>query len=179
MTKISKEKIQEVAGLQQEMSSLNVDTINELAPKAVIPDVQEMSLKERAKLENVLYIEPKRTLTRPSKEEKLPEKLKKQHARDWEYVKGMLENFELTGESVEFSLKLYPTDPDYLWEVPSNVPVYVPRLVAKHLEETMKYHTFTYVDIPAERWKVNDFTHRFKPTGTHYRAKFRSVGAFE
>jgi hypothetical protein len=179
MTKISEKKIQEVAGLQEEMSSLAVDTIEELAPKAVVPEVLEMSIKERAKKENVRYIEPKRTLTPPGKAEKLPEKLKKQHARDWEYVKGILENFELTGEPVEFALKLYPGDPDLLWEVPSNVPVYVPRLVAKHLEETMKYHTFSFIDVPSERWKVNDFTHHFKPTGTHYRAKFRSVGAFE
>lgn len=178
MQKLSKEKIQEVAGLQQEMSTLTVDAIDEMAPKATETAPPALTLKERARLEGVLYIEPKRRLTPAGKDEKMPDKLKAEHARAWEYVKGIFENYVVNGEPVTFSLKLYPTDPDYLWEIPADILVYVPRMVASHLEERMKFHTFNYVEKPNTIWRTDDFTHHFRPTGTHYRGKFRPVGAF-
>lgn len=166
--------VKEVLELQKDLNAMSVDKINQIAPK--IEEVPlEMSLKERAALENALYIEPKRTLKSFGT---LPEKLKKEHAYAWEYVKGMFENYIVNGESITFWLSLYPGDPDCLWEIPPNRPVYIPRHVAKHLEEVMKYHTFSFIDKPADKWRPGDHTDYFAPTGTHYRGKFRAIGAF-
>jgi hypothetical protein len=51
-------------------------------------------------------------------------------------------------------------------------------MVAKHLEEVQKYHTFTYTEAPQTQWRADEFTHQFKVSGTHYRGKFRPIGAF-
>ena len=53
--------------------------------------------------------------------------------------------------------------------VPANVPIYVPRMVAKHLEEVQKYHKFTYLEVPNDKWRTDDFTHQFSVSETHYR----------
>jgi hypothetical protein len=90
----------------------------------------------------------------------------------------MYENYVINGEPVTFGLCVYAGDADYLWEIPANVPVYVPRMVAKHLEEVQKYHTFTYLENPMNNLRPDDFTHQFRVDGTHYRGKFRAIGAF-
>lgn len=178
MKKDSENLVKKVASAT-EMGDLTVDKINELAPKA--PDMEELRLtaKQKASQEGVRWIEPKRKLQAIGK---LPEKLREEHARAWEYVKGIYENFVVNGEPVEFWHCHYPGDPDCLWVIPSNVPVYVPRMIAKHLEETQKYHTFGAIaptsdptprpahEVEAMRW--------FAPTGTHYRGKFRAIGSF-
>lgn len=175
MKKETQKLVESTIGLQKSMNELSVDEVNRIAP-SITEEIQEMSLKERAKLEGVKYIEPKRRLSAPLGN--LPEKQKQEHAHAWEYVKGIYENYVVNGEPITFSLCLYPGDADYLWEVPANVPVYVPRMIAKHLEEQQKYHTFDYIQIPENQWKKDDFTHSFRPIGTHYRGKFRPIGAF-
>lgn len=176
MKKTSETLVQAATDIKENLDSMSVDKINASAPKAIEPIPQEMSLKERAKLEGVRYIEPKRRLSPPLG--KLPEKLKAKHAHDWEYVKGIYENYIVIGEPITFNLCMYPGDADYMWEVPANVPVYVPRMVAKHLEECQAYHTFNYVEKASQEWRANEETHQFKVTGTHYRGKFRPIGAF-
>jgi len=173
MKKETHELVKNAIGLQESMNALTIDEIDRQAPKA---EVKEMSIKERAKLENARYIEPKRRLSPPLGT--LPEKQKKEHAHDWEYVKGIYENYVVNGEPLEFQLCLYAGDPDYLWEVPANVAIYVPRMVAKHLEEVQKYHKFTYLQVPDDKWRTDDFTHQFSVSETHYRGKFRPIGAF-
>lgn len=175
MKKSTESLVEQTVAVQDNLKSMTVDEINAQAPKAeVVP--QEISLKERAKLEGVRYIEPKRRLSPPLG--KLPEKLKAKHAHDWEYVKGIYENYIVIGEPITFSLCMYPGDADYMWEIPANVPVYVPRMIAKHLEEVQAYHTFNYIEKSSNDWLVNEETHQFKVTGTHYRGKFRPIGAF-
>jgi hypothetical protein len=168
------EAVKDVLKLQEQMNAMSVDKINDIAPKVEDAPV-EMSMKERASLENALYIEPKRTLKAFGT---LPEKLKKEHAHAWEYVKGMFENYIVNTEHLTFWLCLYPGDPDCLWEIPPNRPVYVPRHVAKHLEEIMKYHTFDFIQKPESKWRPGDQMESFSPVGTHYRGKFRAIGAF-
>ena len=170
------QKLAEAAiGLQQNMNALTMDEIERQEPEALV-QVQEMSMKERAKLEGAVYLEPKRRLSPPLGT--LPDKQKKEHAHAWEYVKGMYENYVVNGEPLTFALCLYAGDPDLLWEIPANVPVYIPRHVAKHLEEVQKYHTFNYLEVPTDRWHADEFTHQFGISGTHYRGKFRAIGAF-
>ena len=175
MKKQSESLIKGALEIQADLNSLTVDQINREAPKAIEQIPQEMSLKERAKLEGARYVEPKR-LSPPLG--KLPESLKKEHNHAWEYVKGIYENYVVTGEPLTFSYSVYPGDADYMWTVPANVPVYVPRFIAKHLEECQAYHTFNYVEKNSSDWKTNDQTHQFKVTGTTYRGKFRPIGAF-
>lgn len=160
--------------LQQTISRMTVDEINQ-APD-VEPETQlQLTAKQLAAKENCLYIEPKKTLPPVGT---LPEKQRKAHDYDWQYVKGILENFVISGEGVEFWYKKYPGDQDCLWHVPCNVPVYVPRMIAKHLEETMKYHSFEVISRPQEKWQKDQFAEDFRATGTQYRAKMRAVEAF-
>lgn len=165
--------VKKTINAQEQMNALTVDKINKMAPAPEVDDEVPLTMKERAKLEGIQYITPKKSLQAFGK---LPEKLKEDHARDWEYVKGMYENYVVSGEPICFWYSKYPGDQDHLWEIPCNKPVYVPRMIAKHLEEVQKYHTFTYVETNANR--PDEFTHQFAPTGTHYRGKFRAIGAF-
>lgn len=176
MKKTHESLINQVDGIQRSMNSLTVDEVNSTAPKAAEPEPQEMSLKERAKREGARYIEPKRRLSPPLG--KLPEKQKAEHARDWEYVKGIYENYVVSGEPLTFNYVKYAGDADYMWEVPANTPVYVPRMIAKHLEDIQSYHTFDYIEKGSQYWHANEETHQFRVTGTHYRGKFRPIGAF-
>lgn len=176
MKKSTESLVDQTVKVQENLKTMTVDEINAQAPKAIEPVPQEMSLKERAKLEGVRYIEPKRRLSPPLG--KLPDALKAKHKHDWEYVKGIYENYVVTGEPLTFNLCLYPGDADFMWEIPANVPVYVPRMVAKHLEEVQAYHTFEYLEKPQHDWRKDDETHAFKVTGTKYRGKFRPIGAF-
>lgn len=171
----SEDLVKIVITQQEEMNDLTVDRINEMVPDAE-PEIQtKVAAKEKAKLENALFIEPKRYLKAFGK---LPDRLKKQHAHDWEYVKGIFENFEVPGETVKFWFSWYPGDPDTYWEIPCNIAVCVPRMIAKHLEEVSKYHKFDYIQRPERQWHADEFTHHFAPTQTVYRSKFRPIGAF-
>lgn len=157
-----------------DLNELTSDKVTEIAP-VVEPEPQELSLKSRAQMEGVFYVEPKKRLPAVGT---LPEKLKADHKRDWEYVKGMYENYVNIGEHVAFWFCKYPGDPDCLWEIPANKPVYIPRMIARHLEEAQKYHTFTHAPRSVERQRKDDHMEDFTVTGTHYRGKFRPIGAF-
>ena len=103
---------------------------------------------------------------------------RKEHARDWEYVKGIYENIENVGESIEFWYAKYPGDHDCLWKLPSNVPVFVPRMIAKHLEDVQKYHKFDYRNRGSAALQHGDFEDTFETVETVYRGKFRPIEAF-
>lgn len=161
--------------MHEDMNALTVDAIEKMAPKVEVEPQIKLTAKQMAESEGALYIEPRRKLPPFGK---ISEELKKKRDYDWEYVKGIYENYVVNGETLRFWYCIYPGDPDCEWEIPANRPVYVPRMIAKHLEECQKYHTFDYVERPGASWKKDDFTHAFTPTGTHYRGKFRPIGAF-
>lgn len=188
MTKVQEQLVKQTLSVAAATQELTVDKINETAPKPVELETAPLSIKERAKLENVRYVEPKKKLPALGK---LPEKLQKQHAYDWEYVKGVYRHEGASGqymsEPMEFWFVKYPGDQDCLWSVPVGVPCYVPRMVAKHLSgerdevtgiEVMKYHSFDYKQRPDSLWRKDDFTHDFSVIATHYRGKFSPMGAF-
>lgn len=169
-------KLPEQDSLTKSMSELTQDKINETAPKAEEMEPQvKMTAKEMAAKLGLRYIEPVRKLKAIGK---LPAFLEKEHAYMWEYVKGMYENYDFIGETLSFFLCLYPGDPDCMWSIPANVPVYVPRMVAKHLEECQKYHTFAYKDKRPDQKEALDFNEEFCVDKTHYRGKFRPIEAF-
>lgn len=161
--------------LQEDLNKLSVDKINTTEDKD--PKIQEISLEKICQNEGIPYIKPARRLSPPMG--KLPETQKGEHKRAWEYVKGIYENYQVPGEAITFSLCLYPGDADYLWIIPANIPVAIPRLVAKHLEETQKYHQFSYTEKANEVLQTDSFTHTFHVCGVQYRGKFRPIGAFE
>lgn len=159
---------------EKELKELTVDNINKV--KAKEPNFQNKSLEAKYENEGVTYIKPSRRLSAPMG--KLPDQLKKEHKRAWDYVKGIYENFAIPGEALTFSLCLYPGDPDYLWTIPTNIPVAVPRCVAQHLEEVQKYSIFDYRERNSSEMREDAFTHRFIVSGNKYRGKFRPLEAF-
>lgn len=185
MKKNSESLVKEVIEQQIDMNALTVDKISEIAPiREAVEEQTKMSTRELAKLEAIPYIEPLRKLPKLGT---LPEKCKKDHARDWEYVKGIFENEVCRGEPIRFSFCKWPGDHDCVWEVPANRPVYVPRMIAKHLSgekdeltgiQCMEYHSFDHIQKTSQIWQKDDFTHQFSVTGTFSRGKFRALGAF-
>lgn len=173
--KVQQDAVRQVVEMHQDMNALDVDTIEKIAPAKEVPTTLELTKKQLAQKEGIPYIEPIRKMQAFGT---LPEKLKGEHAHDWEYVKGIYENYIVSGEPLRFWYSKYPGDPDCMWEIPANRPVYVPRMIAKHLEEGQKYHTFGHVELPENRKQVDGFEQEFRPTGTHYRGKFRAIGAF-
>lgn len=185
MSKRQEQTVKDVLNLHKEMNELSVDKINEMAPQVQDKEPEvKLSMKEIARMEGVPYIEPIRKLKAIGS---LPEKWRKQHARDWEYVKGIFENEVSRGEPIEFSFCKWPGDPDCIWRVPSNTPVYVPRMIAKHLSgekdevtgmQAMQYHQFDHIQKVDSQMRKDDFTHQFAVIGTTSRGKFRAIGAF-
>jgi hypothetical protein len=185
MKKSSETIVKEVVEIQKDMNTLTVDKIRENAPEREDKEVQtQISKRELAKMEGIPYIEPIRKLPPIGV---LPEKWRKDHARDWEYVKGIFENEVCRGEPIRFSFSKWPGDPDCVWEVPANRPVYVPRMIAKHLSgekdeltgiQAMEYHSFNHLEKPSQIWQKDGETHQFTVTGTFSRGKFRALGAF-
>lgn len=185
MKKEQEKSVKEVMNLHRDMNELTVDKISELAPSEKEQDCQtKISRKELAKNEGVPYIEPLRKL-RPFGT--LPEKWKKMHEHDWEYVKGIFENEVSRGEPIRFTFSKWPGDADCMWEIPSNIPVYVPRMIAKHLSgerddmtgmQSMQYHTFEHIHKAESQLRKDDFMQQFSVTGTISRGKFRALGAF-
>jgi len=166
--------VSEVAQQHAHLSTLSVDAINKMAPEAEAPEL-EMTMKQRADAEGARYIVPTQKMPAFGK---LPEKQRKDHERDWQYVRGLYENYTVIGESIKFWFSKYPGDPDCLWEIPANVPVYVPRMIAKHLEEAQVYHSFSEFHESSQPVHADAVLQQFRPTRTHYRGKFRPVGAF-
>ena len=176
---MSKDKlIEKTLEIEKDLSGLNQDKINELAPPEPEEKWEDFNrhVKERCKLENALFIEPTRRLPKIGK---LPEKLKKEHRRDWEYIKAMVENQIINGEPIQFWFCKYPGDEDMLWSIPCNKPVYIPRMIAKHLEETPQYHKFEYKERQASDLRSGEFIENFTPTQTERRYRCRPIGAFE
>jgi hypothetical protein len=186
MAKIKKEELQKIGSLQVEMSNLTTDKIKETAPKAIEKEIPS-SLKERAKLENVIYVEPKTKIPPISK---LDPKFREKRDRDWEYIKGTYYHENVNGrastEPMRFWFQKWPGDPYCQWEVPAGKPVYVPRMIARHLAgekdpdtgmEAMKYHTFDFI-ADSNAKESDQFTHQFRPTATHYTGRFITTGSF-
>jgi hypothetical protein len=91
----------------------------------------KLSTKE-AKYADALYIKPARSI---ASKEKFNEQYRKAWEHDWEYVKCVVENNEIVGEKIETWTKRYAGDPAHFWILPSNKPIYIPRLLAKQISQ--------------------------------------------
>lgn len=181
--------VKDVAAMTGSMSQMTQDKVSEMAPEGEMPEIK-LTAKEIAARDGVRYIEPKKKL--PGFGDKnMKSEWKAQHARDWEYILGMfqgeVQNNGYSQEPKTFWHCKWPGDPDCLWEIPVETPVYVPRMIAKYLSgekeedtgmETMKYHKFDYKERPSTYVRPNDFTHDFAPVSTHYRGRFMQLGNF-
>ena len=134
----------------------------------------ELTRAERAK-SNARHLTPVKKFKPIGK---LDPKWQKEHDYDWEYVEGVFENILSPGETTRFWFCKYPGDPDCYWEIPCNIPVSIPRMIAKHLETIDSYHKFTFVERPPMEWRSDDFTSTFQPLSKEFRSRFRPIGAF-
>ncbi len=181
--KKEKNAVESVLELQSSMNELTVDKVLADAPKVEETELK-IDYKDIAKREGIRYIEPYKKHPPIGT---LPAKWKIMHARDWEYVKGVFENYESAGESFKFTFCKWPGDPDCHWEVPAGIPVYVPRMIAKLLsgekdEQTgikaMEYHQFGHQPLPSSSLRPMSEMEQLAVLSTSCRGKFRALGAF-
>lgn len=111
---------------QANLAQINVDT----KPNSIQPR-KELELSRKEISDAPIYIKPSRRMASVSKPKPEQEKLRK---AAWEYVKCIVENYEVRGESVQ-SWYCPPLSGEDVceWIVPVNKPVMLPRMVAEHL----------------------------------------------
>ena len=181
--------VKDVAAMTGGMSEMTQDRVNDLAPELEETEVK-LTTKQIAARDGVRYIEPKRKLPGFGADN-MKSEWKPKHARDWEYTLGMFQGEARNGSHSQdpktFWHCKWPGDPDCLWEIPVEVPVYLPRMIAKYLAgekeedtgmESMKYHKFDYRERPINYQRPDDFTHDFAPVSTHHRGRFIPLGQF-
>lgn len=112
-------------------------------------DFQTKLSKQEIKHDKTPYLKPERYISSSPKEKFNPlwEKLRE---RDREYVKVIVENNEVKGESVALWYKKWPTDNAEFWQVPVNKPVYIPRGVADQLAKC-RYNRLTTAERPMQQ----------------------------
>jgi hypothetical protein len=121
----------------ENVKSLTQDALN----SAPLTETEEQTKLSKRELKNTgaKYIKPSRSINTKEQAKPLDEKQKQAHARAWERIECIVENKEVIGETVEFWTREFPCDPADFWQVPTNVLVNIPRLVAKNLSRC-KYH---------------------------------------
>lgn len=135
---------EQISSITQEVATKSIDDLNK-APLEEKEMQLKMSGRQMEKAE-ALYIKPIRSI---NSKEAFNEKFRPQWEEDWKYVKCIVENYEVIGESVEFWTKKYPGDAAHFWRIPVNKPLFAPRLVAKQLGNC-RYHRFSMEDTVTE-----------------------------
>lgn len=97
------------------------------------------------------------------------------HAKDWEYVRCIVENNEIIGEPVEVWTCKWGCDPAHFWRVPVNKPIMIPRLLAEQLSKC-KYVTHVMAD-PRTENRFDMDTNTFSVDIVKARIDARPVGA--
>jgi len=118
----------------EQVKSMTVDHMNK-APVLETEPQTKMSNRELNK-DDAPYIKPLRSI---NSKEPFNEKYRAQHTEAWKYVKCVVENNEIIGESVEVWTKRFAGDPAHFWKIPVNKPVYIPKLLADQLSQC-SYH---------------------------------------
>ncbi len=95
------------------------------------------------------YLKPTRFIS-CSTNEKFNPAWQKMKDREQEYVKVIVENLEIIGEKVELWHKNWPRQHAEFWQIPVNVPVYIPRGIATQISRC-KYHRMKTVDRPMDQ----------------------------
>lgn len=127
---------------QEEMRKFN--PLEASAPVEEKDPQTRLSTRE-AKQMDAAYIKPIRSISRTNYDKAKTywdEKNRKHHEEDWEYVKCIVENYEIIGEAVEVWTAKWGCDPAHFWRVPVNKPIMIPRHLAKQLSKC-QYHRLT------------------------------------
>lgn len=118
-------------------------TIDEVSKAPVVEKEQQTLLSKReANAKEAPYIKPNRSI---HSKEKFNEKFREDYENGRKYVKCIVENNEIIGESVQFWIKKWPGTSAEEYTVPVNKPVYIPRYVAEHLA-SRSYHRLVMQD---------------------------------
>lgn len=146
--KVSSETKKKLETAEQAMNHLQ-NKSKEFNPFTGLDDVpvEEPQTKlSRKEVQNAdaIWVDPIRSIKRPvgGKDKAtvfFDEKWRDLHAKDWEYVRCVVENHELIGEAVEVWTSKWGCDPAHFWKVPVNKVVMIPRLLAEQLSKC-KYH---------------------------------------
>lgn len=156
------------------------DSIHETAQK--MPPKQEsankdtdLELTRKDKAVDPIKVLPLRRIRSRAKPQK---KWEKERAYDNEYVVGILENKVSPTEGAHFWKNNFPGDDYCEWQIPPNIAVAIPRHVANHLHEKIKYHTFKYKETPPANQIVDQFKEKFDYDQTYDRMTFSPLRAF-
>lgn len=138
----SYEAMKEVRKLEEQLdrkeetvSKLSLDDMNK-APIQETEGQTKISQKE-ARNSNDVYLKPVKSIYTMEAPAKWQEATR---ARAWERVKVVAENKSLKGDAIELWTKRFKGDNADFWIVPVNVPIWIPRLLARQIEEDCKYH---------------------------------------
>lgn len=141
------------------------------------PNVPVQQTEPQTKLSNreansteAPYIKPNRAIF---SKEKFDEKNRAARDEDWKYVRCIVENNEIIGESIQFWLKKWPGEPAHEWTVPVNKPVQIPKFVAEHLSSRSYVR---YVMQQNENLTEGNMTHSMIAKEVRHRLDCRGVG---
>lgn len=134
------------------VKELTVDAMN-YAPKQELEPQTKLSQREIDDSKEI-YLKPKRTYPpgihpKTGEREKFNERFRDEYNYKREYVSFIAENVEIIGETIKLSLKKFPGTSIEDWEVPVNVPVKGPRMLAERLTEC-GYHVLKMEDRPTD-----------------------------
>ena len=114
-----------------QVKKLGQDPHADLALPVQEEEGQTQLTDKQAKKADALYLKPIRSME--GKRSEPNPKFERAHKRGWEYVKCIVENKEIIGESIKVWTKAFTQDPAHQREDPVNTPVYIPRLLAEQL----------------------------------------------
>jgi hypothetical protein len=118
------------------IKDLNMDAMQH-APKQELEPQTKISQRDLDR-NKPIYLKPKRSYPpgvhpKTGEREKFNERFRDEYNFAREYVEFIAENIEIIGESIKLSLKKFPGTAIEDWEIPVNVPVMAPRMVAERL----------------------------------------------
>lgn len=152
----------------EDVKSLSTDADRKSIPEKESEPQTKLS-KNEAKTLDAPTIKPNRAIF---SKEKFDEKYRKDQEERSKYVKCIVENNEIVGESVQFWKKEWPGTPAQEWIVPVNKPVYIPRYIAEHLARRTYVR---YVMQENQNVREGDITHSMVAKETRHRIDCRSV----
>lgn len=130
----------QIDSTQANLAQINVDT-----KPHVVADQKVQTEASRSEIlkYDAPYIKPVRSMPACSRAKPEQEKMRK---AAWEYIRCIVENYEVRGESVQFWY-CPPLSGEQTWEwiIPVNIPVWIPRMVAEHLS-TRSYNRIVMQD---------------------------------
>jgi hypothetical protein len=119
---------------EENINSLTVDRMAKVPLEEKDPQTK-ISTREANKAD-APYIKPFKSI---NSKEKANERFAELRRKSWEYVKVIVENNEIIGETIEAWTKRWPGDNADFWKVPVNKPIYIPKLLAEQLAGC-RYH---------------------------------------